>query len=31
LLLLHELLRAVCNAALSVPVFYLLDRFRMRE
>jgi len=31
LLPLHELLRAVCNAALSVPVFYLLDRFKSRE
>jgi rod shape-determining protein MreD len=31
LLWMHELLRAVVNAGLSVPVFYLLDRFRMRE
>jgi len=25
------LIRAVCNAALSVPVFYLLDRFKSRD
>jgi len=31
LLPVHELLRAVCNAALSVPVFYALDRFKSRE
>jgi rod shape-determining protein MreD len=29
--LLHELIRAVVNAAVSVPIFFLLDRFRMRE
>jgi rod shape-determining protein MreD len=28
---LHELLKAALNAALSIPVFFLLDRFRMRE
>jgi rod shape-determining protein MreD len=28
---LHELIRAVVNAAVSVPIFFLLDRFRMRE
>ena len=28
---LHELLRAVANAAVSVPVFFMLDRFRLRE
>jgi rod shape-determining protein MreD len=27
----HGLIGAACNAALSVPVFYLLDRFRMRD
>jgi rod shape-determining protein MreD len=31
LLPVHELLRAVCNAAVSIPLFYLLDRFRLRE
>jgi rod shape-determining protein MreD len=28
---LHELLRAVANAVVAIPVFYLLDRFRTRE
>jgi rod shape-determining protein MreD len=28
---LHGLIGAVCNAAVSVPLFFLLDRFRMRE
>ncbi len=28
---LHELLRAVCNAAVSVPVWAALDRFKRRE
>jgi rod shape-determining protein MreD len=27
----HELIRAVANAALALPVFYLLDRFKLRE
>jgi len=31
LLPVHELIRAVCNAALSVPVFYVLDRFKSRD
>jgi rod shape-determining protein MreD len=31
LLPLHEVVRAVCNAAVSIPIFYLLDRFRVRE
>jgi len=31
LLPLHELLRAGCNAAVSVPLFFLLDRFKSRE
>jgi rod shape-determining protein MreD len=28
---LHELLRAVCNTLVAVPIFFLLDRFRVRE
>jgi len=28
---LHELLRAALNAAVAIPVFFLLDRFRTRE
>jgi rod shape-determining protein MreD len=28
---LHELLRAPANAAVAIPMFYLLDRFRTRE
>ena len=28
---LHELIRAGCNAAVAIPVFYLLDRLRGRE
>jgi rod shape-determining protein MreD len=28
---LHELLRAPANAAMAIPMFYLLDRFRTRE
>jgi len=31
LLPLHELLRAGCNAAVSIPLFFLLDRFKSRE
>jgi rod shape-determining protein MreD len=31
LLPLHELLRALSNTAVGLPVFYLLDRFRTRE
>ncbi len=31
LLPLHELIRAVCNAAIAVPIFLLLDRLRMRD
>lgn len=27
----HELLRAVANAIVAIPLFYLLDRFRTRE
>jgi len=27
----HELLRAAVNAGVSVPIFFLLDRFRLRE
>jgi rod shape-determining protein MreD len=27
----HELIRAVCNAAVAVPVFLILDRFRVRD
>jgi rod shape-determining protein MreD len=27
----HELIRAAANAAVAIPVFYLLDRFRTRE
>ena len=27
----HELIRAVSNTALAIPVFYMLDRFRVRE
>ena len=30
-LLLHELLRAVVNTVLALPVFFVLDRFRQRE
>ena len=28
---LHELLRAVCNTVVAVPVFFFLDRFRHRD
>lgn len=28
---LHELIRALCNTAVAVPLFFLLDRFKMRE
>ena len=28
---LYELLRAVCNTAVAVPLFFLLDRFKVRE
>jgi rod shape-determining protein MreD len=28
---LHELIRATANAAVAIPVFYLLDRFKVRE
>jgi rod shape-determining protein MreD len=28
---LHELVRAVANCVVGIPVFYLLDRFRTRE
>jgi len=28
---LHELARGGCNAAVAVPLFFLLDRFRIRE
>ena len=28
---LHELLRAVANTVVAIPLFYLLDRFRIRE
>jgi rod shape-determining protein MreD len=28
---LHELIRAVANSVVAIPLFYLLDRFRTRE
>ena len=28
---LHELIRAAVNAAIGVPIFFLLDRTRMNE
>jgi len=28
---LHELIRAVANSVIAIPLFYLLDRFRTRE
>ena len=31
LLVWHELLRAVCNTVVAVPIFFLLDRFRHRD
>jgi rod shape-determining protein MreD len=31
LLPVHELIRAGCNALLAVPVFFALDRFRIRD
>ena len=31
LLPVHELLRAVINTAVAMPVFFLLDRFKLRE
>jgi rod shape-determining protein MreD len=27
----HELIRAVSNTAVAIPLFYMLDRFRVRE
>lgn len=27
----HELIRAVSNTAVAIPMFYMLDRFRVRE
>ncbi|MDQ2924915.1 MAG: rod shape-determining protein MreD [Acidobacteriota bacterium] len=27
----HELLRAVCNTVVAIPIFYLLDTFRHRD
>ena len=27
----HELIRAVANTAIAIPMFYMLDRFRTRE
>jgi rod shape-determining protein MreD len=27
----HELIRALCNTAVGVPLFYLLDRFKTRD
>ncbi|HEY4356076.1 MAG TPA: rod shape-determining protein MreD [Acidobacteriaceae bacterium] len=27
----YELLRAVCNTAVAIPIFFVLDRFRQRE
>jgi rod shape-determining protein MreD len=29
--LVHELVRALCNAVVAIPIFYALDRFRIRE
>jgi len=29
--ILHELLRALCNTVVAVPVFFLLDTFRYRD
>ncbi|MBB5062748.1 rod shape-determining protein MreD [Granulicella mallensis] len=31
LLPVHELIRAVSNTAVAIPLFYMLDRFRVRE
>jgi rod shape-determining protein MreD len=31
LLLVHELIRAAANTAVAIPLFYMLDRFRVRE
>ena len=31
LLPVHELIRAVANTVVAIPLFYLLDRFRIRE